>query len=181
MTVSANNSIDLKALLYALTQQSAPLPAPLQHSLQESGQALRQNQPEAAHQLRERIKRYEPLESAYMNALQQFDRQYTAQQRTKSLSANFPNTAGFDWFFINDVIPANDWVLTAKQILQAQHSRPAKRNFWDRTESVVVVIIGGAALGGAIAQLPGAIIGLLIAAIFGWYVSFYKKGSTNNL
>ena len=181
MTVSANNSIDLKALLYALTQQSAPLPTSLQHSLQESGQALRKNHPEAGHRLREHIRLYEPLENAYMDALQQLDRQYAAQQRTKSLNATFPNTIGFDWLFINNVIPATDWVATAKQVLQAQRSKPTKSKFWDRTESVVVVAIGGAALGGAIAQLPGALIGLFLATLFGWYVSFYKKGSTSNL
>ena len=181
MTASVNNSVDLKALLYALTQQPAPLPASLQHSLQESGQALRQNQPEAARQLRERIRGHEPLENAYMDALQQFDRQYAAQQRTKSISATFPNTIGLDWLFINDVIPASDWVTTAKQVLQAQHLRRVKSKPWDKAESVVVVAIGGAALGGAIAQLPGAIIGLIIAAIFGWYVTFYKKGSTSRL
>ena len=179
MTISVNNSVDLKALLYALTQQSAPLPVSLQDSLKELGQALQQNQPEAARQLRDRIRRYEPLENAYMNALEQFDRQYVAQQRTKGLSATLPNTVGFDWLFINDVIPSADWVVAAKQILQAQRSRASKSKPFDRAESVVVVAIGGAAIGGAIAQFPGAIIGLTIAAAFGWYVTFYKKRSVS--
>lgn len=180
MTVSNNNAIDLKALLYALTQQPEPLPETFQHSLQKAGQALQQNQPEAAHQLRESIKLYAPLEAAYKSALQQFDKQYSSQQRTKSLSAAFQNTAGLDWLFIHDVIPTTDWVATAKQVSQAQQAQAQPTHFWDKTDRMAVMIAGGVALGTAIAQVPGAIVGGMIGASYGWYIGFGKKKSAQN-
>ncbi|MGB3297836.1 MAG: hypothetical protein WBA76_06170 [Phormidesmis sp.] len=183
MTVSVNNSIDLKALLYALTQQREPLPQPFQHSLQEAGQALRQNQPEADYQLRERIRTYIPLETAYKSALQELDREYASQQRTKSLDTTFANSVGLDWLFINDVIPAADWVFTAKQIWQLQQrSKTQKSSFWDQADRIFIMVIGGIAIGGAIATLPGAIIGGVSAAIYGWwYVNVYENRSSQPL
>ena len=177
MTLSAHKTIDLKALLYALTQQATPLPEPIQQALQRTGQALQQNQPEAGRQLREQIKRYEPLEAAYMSALRELDKQYVSQQRTKSLSATFSNTVGADWLFINDIIPAADWVSTAKQVLQAQQPKSKQGEFWDRADRTVVIIAGGGAIGGAIAQIPGAIIGALVAAAYAWYINASDKKS----
>lgn len=177
MTVT-NDAIDLKALLYALTQQREPLPEHFQNSLQEAGQALRQNRPEAAHQLRDRLKSYPPLDTAYRSALQEFDRQYASQQRTKSLGATFPNTAGLDWFFINDVIPATDWVTTAKHVLPKQQSKSRDDQLWEKVSRIAVMTIGGASLGAAIAQIPGGIIVGLLTAIFGWwYVNKPSKQS----
>jgi hypothetical protein len=34
---------------------------------------------------------------------------------------------------------------------------------------------GGAALGSAIAQIPGAIVGAFVGAGYGWYIKFRKK------
>jgi len=184
MTISANNAtnnaIDLKALLYALTQQREPLPQPIQNSLQEAGQALQQNQPDAAYQLRERLKSYSPLDAAYRSALQDFDRQYASQQRTKSLGVAFPNGAGLDWLFINDVIPASDWVFTAKQILQAQQSESPRDQLWARINRIALMTLGGISIGAAIAQLPGAIVLGIIATLSGWYYEFPRKPAPNS-
>jgi hypothetical protein len=40
------------------------------------------------------------------------------------------------------------------------------------------MIAGGAFLGGAIAQIPGAIGGAAIAALYGWYIGFGKSEPT---
>ncbi len=173
MTVT-NDAIDLKALLYALTQQREPLPEPLQHALQKAGRALQQNQREAADQMLDCVRSYTPLDTAYREALQELDREYASQQRTKNLSA-IANSAGIDWFFINDIIPADDWVLIAKQSLQAQQSKPAQGEFWDHADRIAVMIAGGTAIGGSVAYIPGAIIGALIGAGFGGYISFSKR------
>jgi ABC-type glucose/galactose transport system permease subunit len=52
--------------------------------------------------------------------------------------------------------------------------------FWDKADRIAVVIAGGAALGGAIAQIPGAIVGAGLAAAYGWYISFAKTKSVRN-
>ena len=49
-----------------------------------------------------------------------------------------------------------------------------------RSDRLVVIIAGGAALGSAIAQLPGAIVGAILAAGYGWYISFGKTQSVKN-
>lgn len=177
MTVSADNAVDLKALLYALTQQRAPLPETLQRALREAGQALQQNQPEAEQQLRNHIGSYEPLDTAYKGALQEFDAAYASQQRAKGISATFANSTGVDWFFINDVVPAADWVATAKQVLRTQPSTTTEKKSWENADRIAIMITGGASIGAAIAQLPGAIIGGLSAAVYGWYISFSTKSS----
>lgn len=51
---------------------------------------------------------------------------------------------------------------------------------WDKADRVAVVIAGGAALGGAIAQIPGAIIGATLAAVYGWSISFARTKSAPN-
>jgi hypothetical protein len=190
MTVSANNAVDIKALVYALTQQREPLPQPLQHSLQEAGRAFQQSEPDADYQLRARIESYGPLESAYRSALETLDRQYESQERIKSLSASFAdgfadgfaNGASLDWFFVHDVIPAADWVATAKQVLAVPRSPATKSDpLWEKLNRIAVMTIGGASLGAAIAQLPGAIIFGLSALLYGWYISFLKKSIAKNL
>lgn len=174
------NEIDFEALLYALTQQTEPLPKPLQRSLQEAGEALRQNQPGAERQIRELIKQHRPLEEAYKAALEQWYEQYTSQLRTKSLTATFENTSGLYEFFVYDVLPTEDWVATAKQRSHQHKIQVTTDSFWDKTDRIAVMIAGGAALGSAIAQLPGAIAGAIFAAGYGWYISFAKTKSLPN-
>lgn len=51
---------------------------------------------------------------------------------------------------------------------------------WDKADRIAVMTAGGAALGAAIAQLPGAILGLLIAAGYGYYIGFVQPKSAQN-
>jgi hypothetical protein len=168
--------INSEALLNALAQQPHSLPESLQRSLQEVGQALRNNQPEAAHQLRELIKQEPLLESAYQQALVQWDEQYTSQQRTKSSNGAVQNLSPLNSFFLHNVTPSQDWVTTARQLAQPI-IQPAPEKFWDKADRIAVMTAGGAALGSAIGQIPGALIGAAFAAGYGWYISFAKAKS----
>jgi hypothetical protein len=161
--------IDLEALLYALAQQTEPLPASLQHSLTEVGRSLHEDRPDAARQLRALIQQYSPLERDYQKALAQWDENYTSQERTKSLGATFPMMSGVDESFL---LPANDWVSAAKQLINQRTSSPTPAKFWDKTDRLAVTTAGGIAIGSAIAQLPGAIVGGVLGAGYGWYLGF---------
>ena len=66
------------------------------------------------------------------------------------------------------------------QVLQVQRSESASPKFWDKADRVAVMIAGGVALGTAIAQVPGAVVGGIIGAGYGWYISFAKKKSPQN-
>jgi hypothetical protein len=172
--------INSEALLNALAQQIKPLPEALQHSLQEAGQALQNDQPEAAYQLRELIRQAPPLEEAYKNALEQWDEQYASQQRAKSFSPAFQNPSVLDSLFLNDVAPSQDWVTAARKITRQQTAQPTSARFWDKADRIAVMTAGGAALGSAIGQIPGALVGATVAALYGWYISFAKTKSAQN-
>lgn len=171
--------IDLEALLYALTQQTESLPESLQRSLIKVSQDLREDRPEAAGKLRKLIAEFPPLEKAYQKALAEWDKGYASQSRAKSLSAVFPSTVGLDSLFVYTVTPTSDWIATAKKLTR-QHSSDNNSTFWDKSDRLVVMIAGGAALGTAIAQLPGALVGAILAAGYGWYISFGKTKSIEN-
>jgi hypothetical protein len=172
--------INPQALLNALAQQPRPLPDELQRSLQETGQSLRNHEPEAAHQLRELIRQDPLLEAAYQTALEQWDKQYTSQERTKSFSATLENSSLPDSLFLQDLIPSRDWVTTAQQIRQ-KIPQPVTERFWDKTDRIAVMTAGGAALGGAVGQIPGAIVGAVIAGSYGWYIGFAKTKSPRKI
>jgi formylglycine-generating enzyme required for sulfatase activity len=46
--------------------------------------------------------------------------------------------------------------------------------FWDKADRLMMVTVGGAALGGSIAGVYGAVIGAILAAGCGWYITFRK-------
>ncbi|NJM77291.1 MAG: hypothetical protein HC852_17795 [Acaryochloridaceae cyanobacterium RU_4_10] len=173
--------INSEALLNALAQQTKPLPESLQHSLQEAGQALQNDRPDAAYQLRELIKQAPPLEEAYQSALEQWDEQYASQQRAKSFSEAFQNPSVLDSFFLYDVAPSEDWVTSARKIAQQQKTNQltsSDSDFWDKADRIAVMTAGGAALGGSIGYIPGALVGATFAALYGWYISFAKTKPT---
>ena len=186
--------IDLEALLIALAQQTEPLPEYLQRSLKEIERLLREEQPQAATQLRQLVKDYPPLEKAYKKAIEELDAAYANQERTKSLSVIFPDSLDFETIFINDVIPSQDWVKTAQKLarfplpplirgvptgggIPLDHEGADSPRFWDKADRLMVVTVGGAALGGAIAGVYGAFIGAILAAGCGWYITFRKTKS----
>ena len=186
--------IDLEALLIALAQQTEPLPEYLQRSLKEIERLLKEEQPQAATQLRQLVKDYPPLEKAYKKAIEELDAAYANQERTKSLSVIFPDSLDFEALFIDYVIPSQDWVKTAQKLIRSplpplirgvptgggipldQEGADSPR-FWDKADRLMVVTVGGAALGGSIAGVYGAVIGAVLAASYGWYITFRKTKS----
>ena len=195
--------INLEALLIALAQQTEPLPEYLQRSLKEIERLLKEEQPQAATQLRQLVKDFPPLEKAYKKAIEELDAAYANQERTKSLSVIFPDSLDFEALFINDVIPSQDWVKTAQKLIRSpldhetifsasvsfnplvptgggiplDHEGADSPRFWDKADRLMVVTVGGAALGGAIAGVYGAFIGAILAAGCGWYITFRKTKS----
>jgi hypothetical protein len=160
--------IDLEALLYALAQQTEPLPPSLQQSLTEVGRSLQEDRPDSARQLRALIQQYSPLERDYQNALAQWDENYTSQERTKSLGATFPTTSGLDDLFIDRVLPTNNWVIATKKLTNSLRSPKQRSQFLQRGDRVLTLASGGAFLGVLIAQIPGAIIGGLLIGVYAW-------------
>jgi serine/threonine protein kinase len=51
-----------------------------------------------------------------------------------------------------------------------QEEKIQQSQFWDKADRMAIMIAGGIALGSAIAQLPGAIAGGILAAGYAWYI-----------
>ncbi|MFM6631636.1 MAG: hypothetical protein ACKPI8_17800 [Microcystis panniformis] len=144
--------------------------------------------------MRQLVKDYPPLEKAYKKAIEELDAAYANQECAKSLSVTFPDSLDFGSLFINDVIPSQDWVKTAQKLAGSplpplirgvptgggipldQEGADSPR-FWDKADRLMVVTVGGAALGGSIAGVYGAVIGAILAAGCGWYITFRKTKS----
>jgi hypothetical protein len=170
MNYPNNATIDVDALMIALTHQPHALPPDLQQQLSQVGQAMAANQPDAAQALRNLVRSYEPLEAAYFSVLTQWDNEYASQQRAKSLDGTFHTTQGLGFIFTQDILPAMDWVAAAKS-LSAVVDQDTQPQWIKRGNTIVTMVSGGAFLGVLLAQFPGAIVGAIIAGIFGWYSS----------
>lgn len=68
-----------------------------------------------------------------------------------------------------------DWAITTEKMWPAQQLKPVGNNLWEKINRIALMTLGGISIGGAIAQLPGAIILGLITTIFGYYSTFYQK------
>lgn len=165
-------TVDIDALMLALTRQSQPLPHELQQQLTQTGEGFVANRPEAAKTLRDLIRSYSPLEAAYFDILKQWDKEYSSQERAKSLSAAFHMSQGFGFVFAQDILPTDDWVEAAQRMTRSSAQLSKNTASWiKRGNTTITMISGGAFLGVLLAQVPGAIIGGIIAGIFGWLTS----------
>lgn len=81
---------------------------------------------------------------------------------------------GFEFFEDEDELNFSEKAVSEKTVSSRRDS------FWNEADRVVVMIAGGGAVGGAIAQLPGAVIGALSAAIYSGYLFFTKKSPAQN-
>jgi hypothetical protein len=176
------DTIDLEALLYALAQQPDSLPPALQASLTKIARDLETSpSEEKAIELREIIKSDESLELAYQNGLVAIDRAYNAQERTKGIGATFPSWLELEDLDFRAILTSPNWVNAAKQSIYVKSSPPAKRSqFLLRGDRVVTLASGGAFLGVLIFQIPGAIIGGLLAGIYAWWSFPAAKADGNN-
>ena len=173
-----NTSINIEALMLALSQQDESLPEDIERSIDRlKDAAFMKGDVEASEQIREVMRRYPEFNASYMAADRYLDSQHNAQHRTKALAATFPNPDRLQWIFYNQILNSHDWVNQAKTVTTA--AQPTETN-WDRMERALVMMTGGIFIGGSIAQIPGAIVVGIFAAIYGWCVSLGAKKSVRN-
>lgn len=176
MMSSPKDKINIEVLLDALSQQIDPLPPDLQRSLTEIGQISQANLTgEDKIKICELVESYQPLKIAYDLAFTERYQNYVSQERTKSLGATFQITSGLDELSIERLLlPAHDWVAVAKRLVNNRSLPQTSAQFWDKTDRMAVTTAGGIALGSAIAQIPGAIVGGALGAVYGWSIGFRK-------
>lgn len=87
---------------------------------------------------------------------------------------------GFEFFTDEDERRFSEKAVS-KEAVSKKAVSLRKDSFWNDADRVVVMIAGGGAVGGAIAQLPGAVIGAFSAAIYSGYLFWTKKSPARNL
>lgn len=91
--------------------------------------------------------------------------------------ASVSNTVYYHCLSCNNHFSEHSRLLNSKQPSSTVLPEVSNK-FWDKADRVAVTTAGGAAIGGSIAQVPGALVGALIGASYGWYVSFSRKNSS---
>ena len=178
MNFPPNTSINIEALMLALAQQDESLPEDIERSIDRlKDAAFMKGDIQASEQIREVIRQSPELDASYKAADRYLDSQHNAQHRTKALAATFPNPDRLSWVFYNKILNSHDWVNQVKSVTTAP--QPTETN-WDRMERALVMMTGGVFIGGSIAQIPGAIVVGIFAAIYGWCVSLDAKKSVRN-
>jgi len=70
----------------------------------------------------------------------------------------------------------NKTVKPTTQDLKNQSNAPLP-TFWEKADRIAIMTAGGAALGSAIAMVPGAVVGGILAGAYGYYIGFVKSKS----
>ena len=178
MNFPPNNSINIEALMLALSQQDESLPEDIERSIDRlKHAAFIKGDVEASEQIREVIRQSPELDASYKAADQYLDSQHNAQHRTKALAATFPNPDRLQWIFYNQILNSHDWVNTTKTV--SKQSTTSDNQWRERGNSIVSMICGSSFLGVMLAQIPGAIVGALLGAIVGWFITEPKNASRN--
>lgn len=177
---SYHNDIDWEALLYALAAQTEALPETLKQAHANAVNASVNQRSEAIHRLRQQIEQYPTLETAYRDGLKQVARQNRTQHRAKGIGATLSAPQSFE-NILSLVFQSPNPIAEAKRHLRTQPITSVPSNqFWEKSDRLVIMTIGGVACGMAVAQIPGAIVGGLIAVACWYYVTFININSTQN-
>ncbi len=173
--MNAFDTLTLEATLLALAEQPNELPDPLQQDLRAIGQAFATHQPQAVEHLRTLISE-SSLGTAYTAAYRDLQTRPSQIERNKSLLLSTNGSLGIDLDILAaGILTAPQPTQSARQFLRSlqQPSQPSKSltRVWERLDRVMVMAAGGAFLGGAIAQIPGALVGTVLATLYGSYIS----------
>jgi hypothetical protein len=165
--MKAIDDTTIRAFLMAIAQLDQPIPEEIQQVIDRAKDAIAHQSPEAAAAELDTLANQSSLRSLYTTSWQQLTEQYQAQERSKSLAwAEALPTDNLDQ--ILQLLNNPEAMPTDQQASSQQSIRP---DFWKRGDRVVTLASGGAFLGVLLAQIPGAIIGGLAAALYAWFTA----------
>jgi hypothetical protein len=197
MSGDIQDQLDLDVLSYGLDRYADDLTTDTVASLREGIQAIQQRDPSAVADLVKQFQENEALDRLYKRSLRDLRKDYSTQERAKSFTASLDRPFAED-LTLKNLMAKIEGLLHDRQAVSTfptqinanlsgyVHLYPSPSalstpsRFWDKTDRLVVIIAGGAALGSAIAQLPGAIAGAVLAAGYGGYITFAKTRSGRN-
>lgn len=179
-TLKPSEEKTLQAFVLALTQIERPISDDLQQSLYQLGTALAEKQPEAIAQVDALAQTQPHLQQLYEAARIDIQKAYQTQERAKSaisLPMDVLLSPGLE-SWVADVFRAKDPALEATVRLRPVQP-PTRAGFWEKGDRILVMVAGGAGLGGALGSIPGAILGGVLGAILGWLIVSETKSQVS--
>lgn len=174
----------LEAFLRAVSQMEKPLPPDLHQEIRRIGRALENHELDVIRQIPTLVERDDVLNTKYKSAYKTLQSKYQAQERTKSLGIAVNASISLDLETqIGQILNADDIFGAAQDFVSRLDFQTANRSkqtdFWKRGDRIIALASGGAFLGVLLAQIPGAIIGGVVAAIYAWFTSPKTKSDGN--
>jgi hypothetical protein len=171
------DTLSCEAFIRAIPQLNEPLSDALQTDIRRTLQAIANQRPQSTDLIRAMLDQYPDFQAEYEAAYRKLQTQYQRNERAKGSFAlpTEPSLADISrlaaQLFAADqpITSARQWV---EPIQTAPTAKPA--DLWEKGDRVVAMASGGAFLVALLGQIPGAILGSILAGIYGWYTGSEK-------
>jgi hypothetical protein len=172
----------LEAFLRAVSLHEKPLPLEMQQEIRRIGHDLENHDTQSLRDIPALVQQDVALNKQYEYVYRSLQKQYSTQERTKSLTTVVNGSVSSDIESqIAQVFYAENFIESAQQFLDRLDSQSIEDtqqvDFWKRGNRVVTLATGGAFLGVLLAQLPGAIIGGVLVALYAWFSAPYAESN----
>ena len=176
---------NLEAFLRAIAVHKTTLPPNIQQEIRRIGQDLQQHKTQSLDDIPELVQQDDELEHHYNQIYRKLQQQATAQERTKSLAAATAAVSLDNETLIAQLFYADNLTESIQQFLarvdQQKGDHTKTDLFWERGYRVISLATGGAFLGVLLAQIPGAVAGGILAALYGWFSARDQKTEMSDL
>lgn len=172
----------LEAFLRAVSLHEKPLPPNMQQEIRRIGHDLENHDTQSLKDIPALVQQDVALKKQYEYVYRSLQKQYSTQERTKSLTIAANGSVSLDIESqIAQVFYADNFIESAQKFLDRLDSQLPENthrvDFLERGNRVVALATGGAFLGVLLAQLPGAIIGGVLVALYAWFSAPYAKSN----
>ncbi len=162
-----------EAFLRTLPNLSQPLSEPSQQKIRYILQLIRDQKPCVAQEIEKLNEESPTFKEEYEKTYIELLRQYQSKERSKGMAVAMPMASSNIEDWANRLLSAGGDLVTAAQavVKPPQKSNTAKpgSEFWERGDRVIALGSGGAFLGALLAQVPGAVVGGVLATLFAWF------------
>ncbi|MEO1146369.1 MAG: hypothetical protein AAFY26_12350 [Cyanobacteria bacterium J06638_22] len=184
-SLDSNNPFACEAFLLTLPRLPQPLTEEQQGKIRAVLWDIQQHKLGVTQDIEALMEQDAVLKSHYREVNIELRQQYSANERAKSAAVAGVLTAQpleLEQWAEKILRTGDDVVAAAKSVVQPMGTVVSKTrsDFWARGDRLIALSAGGATLGAMIAQVPGAIIGGILAAIFAWSSYSSKNESSRS-
>ncbi|WP_448599544.1 hypothetical protein [Thermoleptolyngbya sp.] len=173
-----------EAFLRTLPNLSQPLPEPLQQKIRYILQLIRDQKPYVAQEIEKLNEESPAFKAEYEETYTKLLRHYQSKERSKGMAVAMPMASSNIEDWANRLLNAGGDLVTAAQAvvkpLQRSNTAKSRSEFWERGDRVIALGSGGAFLGALLAQVPGAVVGGVLATLFAWFTYSPKTHPKTN-